>query len=32
MIFWAGSHPIRAPGIHIVIGHDHFGAGAGAGQ
>ena len=29
MIFWAGSHPMRAPGVHIVIAHDHFGAGAG---
>ncbi len=29
MIFWAGSHPMRAPGIHIVIAPDHFGTGAG---
>lgn len=29
MIFWAGSHPMRAPGVHVVIAHDHFGAGAG---
>ena len=29
MIFWAGSHPMRAPGVHIVIAHDHFGVGAG---
>ena len=29
IIFWAGSHPMRAPGVHIVIAHDQFGAGAG---
>ena len=29
MIFWAGSHPMRAAGVHIVIADDHFGAGAG---
>lgn len=29
MIFWAGSHPMRAPGVHVVIAHDRFGAGAG---
>ncbi len=29
MIFWAGSHPMRAPAVHIVIAHDHFGVGAG---
>lgn len=29
LIFWAGDHPNRAPGVHIILGAEHFGYGAG---
>lgn len=29
LIFWAGDHPNRSPGVHIVLADDHFGYGAG---
>lgn len=29
IVFWAGDHPNRSPGIHFVLSHDHFGFGAG---
>jgi len=29
MIFWAGDHPTRSPGLHVVISKDGFGCGAG---
>lgn len=29
LIFWAGSHPNRSAGVHIIIGKDGFGSGAG---
>ncbi len=29
LIFWAGDHPNRSSGIHLVMGHDGFGYGAG---
>ncbi len=29
MVFWTGDHPNRSAGTHLVLGHDHFGYGAG---
>lgn len=29
LVFWAGGHPNRSSGIHLVMGHDGFGYGAG---
>lgn len=29
LIFWTGDHPTRSPGIHVVIGANGFGMGAG---
>lgn len=29
LIFWAGDHPNRSPGVHIILAPDHFGYGAG---
>lgn len=29
LIFWAGDHPNRSPGVHIIFAGDHFGFGAG---
>jgi len=29
LIFWAGSHPMRSPGLHVVLSPGGFGIGAG---
>lgn len=29
LVFWAGDHPNRSPGVHLVLADDHFGYGAG---
>jgi len=29
LVFWAGDHPNRSPGVHVVLADDHFGFGAG---
>jgi uncharacterized protein (TIGR02453 family) len=29
IVFWAGPHPNRAPGVHFAVAPDHFGFGAG---
>lgn len=29
LVFWAGDHPKRSPGVHVILADDHFGYGAG---
>jgi uncharacterized protein (TIGR02453 family) len=29
LVFWAGEHPSRSPGVHVILAEDHFGFGAG---
>lgn len=29
LVFWAGAHPNKAPGFHLVVSPDHWGFGAG---